>query len=188
MLESREPMAGCAVLDVFAGTGGLGIEALSRGAARAVFVDASRAAADAIRANLATAGFAGEVVTMPAARALPRLAAAGRRFAGAFLDPPYEQGWIAPTLALLDELALVEAGGWVVVEHGRDEVPADRYGALERAVQRCYGDTRIALYHVRRPANRASRADAHRSTAPQAPRARGRNSMKRTPERSHGHE
>src|SRR6187401_1016297 len=94
ILESRESSTGRAVLDLFAGAGTLGIEALSRGAAEAVFVEPSRAASEAIQDNLRTAGLDGEVLAMPADRAIKRLAAAGRRFDRVFLDPPYGEGWI----------------------------------------------------------------------------------------------
>jgi 16S rRNA (guanine(966)-N(2))-methyltransferase RsmD len=148
ILESRYPCAGVSVLDLFAGSGSLGIEALSRGAAEAVFVEPDRAAAAAIRANLRAAGFNGEVLALPAARAVATLRGQGRRFTGVFLDPPYDRGWIGPTLALLDRAALVADGGWVVVEHGRGEEPAERVGALVRRDTRRYGDTRIALFAV----------------------------------------
>ena len=152
ILESRDGCADVAVLDLFAGTGNLGIEALSRGASEAVFVDSSRAASDAIRENLRTAGFEGEVLTMPAARALGRLGAAGRRFGGVFLDPPYDRGWVHRSLVQLDQEGLVRPGGWVVVEHGREEEPDERIGALQRSDQRRYGDTRIALFTAAGPA------------------------------------
>jgi 16S rRNA (guanine(966)-N(2))-methyltransferase RsmD len=150
IVASREGCEGVAVLDLFAGTGALGIEALSRGATEAVFVEQSRAAAETIRANLTTTGFEAEVMTMPVARAIARLAGVGRRFGGVFLDPPYDRGWIDRTLALLDESGVLADGAWVVVEHGRNEQPAPRHGALVQRLQRCYGDTSIALYAVER--------------------------------------
>ncbi len=124
ILESRGACAGVEVLDLFAGTGALGIEALSRGAAGATFVESDRAAATAIRANLSAAGFEGELLTMPAARAIATLRGRGRSFGGVFIDPPYDRGWIGPTLALLEEGRIVAPGGWVVVEFGRSEEPA----------------------------------------------------------------
>jgi len=150
ILESRDGCAGTRVLDLFAGTGSLGIEALSRGAAEAVFVEPGRAAAATIRENLRAAGFGAEVMTMPAARALTALAARGRAFGGTFLDPPYDQGWVAPTLALLDGSALMVEGGWVVVEYGRHEDPPARVGALVCQLRRHYGDTGIALFACER--------------------------------------
>jgi 16S rRNA (guanine(966)-N(2))-methyltransferase RsmD len=148
MLESRYGCEGIAVLDLFAGSGNLGIEALSRGAAAAVFVENDARAVAAIRANLETAGFAGEVFLMPAARAIATLHARGRRFGGVFLDPPYDRGLVGPTLAALAGAALVEDDGWIVVEHGRDEEPAARVGTLARTDTRRYGDTRVTTFAV----------------------------------------
>jgi 16S rRNA (guanine(966)-N(2))-methyltransferase RsmD len=149
MLESRESSAGRAVLDLFAGAGTLGIEALSRGAAEAVFVEPSRAASDAIRDNLRTAGLDGEILAMPADRAIKRLAAAGRRFDRIFIDPPYGEGWIERTLTALDASDVVAEGGWVVVEYGGGEEPSSAIGRLTQELSRRYGDTQIALYHAR---------------------------------------
>ncbi len=149
MLESRYGCEGIAVLDLFAGSGSLGIEALSRGAAEVVFVEKDARAVDAVRANLRTAGFAGEVLMMPVARAIATLHARGRRFGGIFLDPPYDRGFVAPTLAALTETALVADGGWVVVEHGRDEQPNAAIGPLIRRDTRRYGDTHVSTFTVR---------------------------------------
>jgi 16S rRNA (guanine(966)-N(2))-methyltransferase RsmD len=145
MLESRYGCADVAVLDLFAGSGNLGIEALSRGAATAVFVESDARAASAIKANLETARLRGDVLVMPVARALGTLAARGRRFGGVFLDPPYDRGLIDPTLRALESAGLVDAGGWIVVEHGRNEAPADRVGTFARRDTRRYGDTRISV-------------------------------------------
>jgi 16S rRNA (guanine(966)-N(2))-methyltransferase RsmD len=146
MLESRHRWEGVAVLDLFAGSGALGIEALSRGAAEAVFVENDRTAATAIRANLHAAGVEGDVLVMPAARAVKTLAVTGRRFGGVFIDPPYHRGWVDQTLVALDEAGLVDVGGWIVVEHGRDEEPAIRGEAWARRDTRRYGDTRVTVF------------------------------------------
>lgn len=151
ILESRESSEGRTVLDLFAGAGTLGIEALSRGARAAVFVDPARAARDAIVENLAATGLVGEVLTMPADRAIKQLGASGRRFDRVFLDPPYGQGWIARTLVALDAADLVVDGGWVVVEHGRGEPAAETIGRFSRELSRRYGDTQIALYRAGTP-------------------------------------
>jgi len=155
MLESRESLDGRAVLDLFAGAGTLGIEALSRGAAEAVFVEPARAASEAIHENLRITGLVGEVLAMPAERAIKRLAAAGRRFDCVFLDPPYGEGWIGRTLVALDAADVVANGGWIVAEHGKGEDPAAVVGRFTRDVSRRYGDTSVALY--RTSATRADR-------------------------------
>ena len=148
ILESRDGCAGLKVLDLFAGAGTLGIEALSRGASEAVFVDHGRPSIDAIHANLETTGLVGEVLPMPAERGIKQLAAAGRRFDRVFIDPPYGEGWIAPTLTALDAARLVAAGGLVVVEHGRGEAAAPEVGRLVQQIARRYGDTHIAVYRA----------------------------------------
>jgi 16S rRNA (guanine966-N2)-methyltransferase len=146
MLESRAGCADRTVLDLFAGAGTLGIEALSRGAREVVFVEPSRVAAEAIHFNLQAIGFAGEVLPMTAERAIGRLAAGGRRFDLVFLDPPYGEGWIQRTLQALATARLVEAEGWVVVEHGREELAAPEVGSLVQRHATRFGDTHVALY------------------------------------------
>ncbi len=148
ILESRESSAGRTVLDLFAGAGTLGIEALSRGAGAAVFVEPSRAASEAIQENLRATGLAGEVLAMPAERAIKRLATSGRRFDRVFVDPPYGEGWVARTLAALDAADLVIEGGRVVVEHGRGEAAAAEVGRFRQELTRRYGDTHIAIYRA----------------------------------------
>lgn len=148
ILESRESSEGRVVLDLFAGAGTLGLEALSRGAREAVFVDSARAASEAIEANLATTRLVGEVLAMPVDRAIKQLAASGRRFDRVFLDPPYGMGWIERTLTALDAGDLVVDGGWVVVEHGRGEPAARTVGRFSQELSRSYGDTHIALYRA----------------------------------------
>jgi 16S rRNA (guanine(966)-N(2))-methyltransferase RsmD len=148
ILESRDGCTGRRVLDLFAGAGSLGIEALSRGAAEAVFVDPARSAAEAIRGNLEMTGLSGDVMTMPAERAIKQLAAGGRRFDLVFLDPPYGEGWIGRTLAALDASRLVTDGGVVVAEHGRGEAAEATVGALVMDLARRYGDTHVAVYRA----------------------------------------
>jgi 16S rRNA (guanine(966)-N(2))-methyltransferase RsmD len=148
ILESRESSNGRVVLDLFAGAGTLGIEALSRGAVEAVFVEPAREASDAIRENLRAAGFEAEVLAMPADRAIKRLAAARRRFDRVFMDPPYGEDWVERTLVALDGADLVSEGGRVVVEHGRGEEPAPVVGRFARELERRYGDTTVSVYRV----------------------------------------
>jgi 16S rRNA (guanine966-N2)-methyltransferase len=119
-----------AVLDLFAGSGAMGIEALSRGAARATFVDQDIAARQAIEANLATCGLAeaAEVVAAPAERFL---AGEGqqRRWGLALLDPPYDyDGWPELLLDLRAAVAVLEAPKPVEPPFGWEVVRAKRYG------------------------------------------------------------
>ena len=143
MLVSVE---GARVLDLFAGTGALGIEALSRGAASAVFVERDRAALASLRANLAGLDLAeplAQVRERDALLAVQGAVTAGERFDLVFLDPPYA---LAETLApkLADALAgLVARDGRAVVESGR-RAPLPLPLPLER--ERRYGDTSIRIH------------------------------------------
>lgn len=136
------------VLDLFAGAGGLGIEALSRGAASAVFVDASRAAARTVRANLAALGLddVTRVVIADAARALGDLERGGAAFDWIFVDPPYATELAEQALRRLGGGALVRPGAVVVVEHDRRRALDQAYGALELRDRRRYGDTEVSFY------------------------------------------
>lgn len=140
-------LQGAAVLDLFAGSGALGIEALSRGAESLVCVERSRRCAAVLRANLESLGVAAEsrVLESDALRALRRLGAAGERFDLVLIDPPYASDAAGRALAALIETRVLVPGAMVVVESGRCHAcPVPR--GLERVDQRRYGDTRITRY------------------------------------------
>ncbi|MGE5528219.1 MAG: 16S rRNA (guanine(966)-N(2))-methyltransferase RsmD [Patescibacteria group bacterium] len=141
-------VAGATVLDLFAGTGGLGIEALSRGASRAIFVERDRRAGDLIRRNLAMLGLGSgeaEVRGEPVADALAALAACGCRFDLVLADPPYGAGAARDTLASLARGGLVSPGGLAVLEHAaKESIPApDGMILVDR---RGYGDTALSFF------------------------------------------
>lgn len=130
-------------LDLYAGSGALALEALSRGCARAVCVEQDARALEALRRNADACGFAGRVelvrAELPGGLArLPR-----GRFALAFVDPPYAEG-PEPVLAGLGDLLV--PGGTAVAEHDARRPPADRFGTLLRVDQRFYGGTGISIY------------------------------------------
>ncbi len=106
---------GARVLDLFAGTGQLGIEALSRGAERAVFIDSRREAAQLVRDNLALTGLAGRAQVL-CGDALGYLSSAQTRFDLVFLDPPYASGLLEQALARITQGDLVAPGGLIVAE------------------------------------------------------------------------
>ena len=122
-------LSGAAVLDVFGGTGALGLEAASRGAARVVIIEKARAAQSAIRANIAACGSPGsvELLTMPWTRAFARLETQGLRFDYVFVDPPYRSGQYAPVLAALRSHHLLAEGALVVLESDT-ELPHEETG------------------------------------------------------------
>ena len=141
-----------AVLDLFAGTGALGLEALSRGAARAVFVERDPPALAALRRNIRELGVEErtQVVAADVATALRRLAADKQvQFSWVFLDPPYRQE-VEAVLAELGSDELLAPGAVVVVEHDRRHRPPGSVSAsvagLFLADRRTYGDTELSFY------------------------------------------
>lgn len=144
------PPPGARVLDLYAGAGGLGLEALSRGATAAVFVDEAAAAYRCIRENADRLGFGerARVVKAPVQAALARLAATGQRFEWIFADPPYATDEAARTVAALGgpHAALLAPGAVLVVEHDRRRPPPERAGVLARTDIRVYGDTAVSFY------------------------------------------
>ncbi|HUI24845.1 MAG TPA: pantetheine-phosphate adenylyltransferase [Candidatus Kryptonia bacterium] len=149
ILGSRVDLEGAEVLDLFAGSGALGIEALSRGARGVVFVEERRAAIRALQQNLDACKFAAlsRVLPINTTAALRRLARDGRRFDGVLLDPPYREGLVATTLEQLIAAAIVRPGGWIAVEHHLDE-PPPRLATLHLTQTRRYGKTAVTLLRV----------------------------------------
>jgi 16S rRNA (guanine966-N2)-methyltransferase len=141
---------GVRVLDLFAGTGALGIEALSRGAAAGVFVEDHPESLKVLRRNLADLGLADRTTVwpLPVNTALKQLAGRGEPFGLAFLDPPYGGGAAAAALSTLAGLPLLASGARVVVEHSRRETLPEACGGLTRLTLRRYGDTQVAFYFM----------------------------------------
>jgi 16S rRNA (guanine966-N2)-methyltransferase len=141
------PLEGAEVLDLYAGSGAMGLEALSRGAARAVFVEDDRAACRAIERNLDRLRLTGAaVVCDDALRALSADALAGRRYDLVLVDPPYEQ-WpeLERRLGRALERVLADEGLLVVETAARVEPRLP----LELRTSRRYGSARLTLYHRR---------------------------------------
>ena len=136
----REALEGAAVLDAFAGTGALGLEALSRGAATATFIERDRAALAALRANIAACWAQARCTVLPADALRPPPGAACRIV---FLDPPYAQD------ALPRAVAALRDGGWladralIVGELGRDEALPDLGNLL---TERAHGAARVGVW------------------------------------------
>lgn len=112
----REAVEGASVLDAFAGTGALGLEALSRGAASAVFIENDPKALLALRKNVAAADGKGRVVAGDVLRPPP-----GRPCTLVFLDPPYGSGLILPAVAALRRTGWMAPAALVIAELGREE-------------------------------------------------------------------
>jgi 16S rRNA (guanine(966)-N(2))-methyltransferase RsmD len=135
-------------LDLFAGAGGVGLEALSRGAAHATFVERDARAVAALRANIDALGVAGltRVVRGDAVAELDRLARAGERFDLVFLDPPYDAGAVDATLARLGAADVVTAGALVIAQHFTKRAPAAATGALSAFRTRRFGETTLTFF------------------------------------------
>jgi 16S rRNA (guanine966-N2)-methyltransferase len=142
-------MTGFRVLDLFAGTGALGIEALSRGAKEAVFVDHLPEALQLIRKNLALCGYEGRSTFLrkdlsrglPVGQGLMQPA-----FDVVFADPPYRKGFLVSVLQGLSGLRLLSPNGAFVAETAREESLPENAGDLLVAKDRVYGDTRVFIY------------------------------------------
>ena len=139
----RELVDGATVLDAFAGTGALGLEALSRGAARAAFIEKDRAALASLRANIANCGAeaqaASQVIAGDAGKPPRPLHPASL----VFLDPPYGSGLLAPALAALDAAGWFAPGALICTELGaKDPIPETRFETL---ADRSHGKARLLV-------------------------------------------
>ena len=143
--------SGARVLDLFAGTGALGIEALSRGAASSVFVERATGPLTALRLNIEACGFGerAEVRRGDALRVLTGLAQGERRFDLVFLDPPYGEGLVRRALGALTRSELLADGACLAVEMAAaGDDPGEDAEALSLEKTRRYGETTIRLYRA----------------------------------------
>jgi 16S rRNA (guanine966-N2)-methyltransferase len=143
------PLSPDGVLDLFAGTGALGIEALSRGASHATFVERDHRALAALHRNLREFDLLdrARVLDTSVAVALQRLSEDGSaKFTWVFVDPPYASGDASSALALLSGGQILADGAVVIVEHDRHNLPTERVGAIEMVDRRFYGDTGLSFY------------------------------------------
>jgi len=137
-------------LDLFCGTGSVGLEALSRGAREAVFVDRSEAACAIVGRNLAELGLTeqAKVVTADFAEAIDGLARRGRRFDLAFVGPPYDRGLEASALDRLGDGRILAPDAVVVSEVRKGTAIHDRHDRLARIDTRTYGDNVLAFFRL----------------------------------------
>jgi 16S rRNA (guanine966-N2)-methyltransferase len=135
-------------LDLFAGTGAVGIEALSRGAHRVTFVDSSRAAVAVIRENLKSLGIVEEfgILAYKAQRALREL---DKSFDYIFIDPPYaKHDLYEETLAFVGGSGLLRPNSVVIVEHDKRFDPGETAGTLQRSRSLVQGDSALSFYSL----------------------------------------
>ncbi len=139
-----DPVTGANVVDLFAGAGALGLEALSRGAARALFVDDGAEARALLRANIEALGLGG--VTRIFCRDATKLGAAplGEQFSLAFLDPPYGKDLATPALTALVDGGWLAPGAVVIIEESA-KTQIDLPSSLMREDERRYGDTQFVF-------------------------------------------
>ncbi len=140
-------MPGSRVLDLFAGSGAMGLEALSRGAAFALFNDASIESIGMIRTNIARLGYAdkSQIFNYDCIAAIERLTRAGEKFDFVFVDPPYRAGVYKDVLKLLSENGLMRRDGRIVVERA-NEIGLSPVAGLTLTRQKRYGRTTIEVY------------------------------------------
>jgi 16S rRNA (guanine(966)-N(2))-methyltransferase RsmD len=143
----RMEMEGKVVLDLFAGTGNLGIEALSRGAERTIFVEKKEQAIRLIQKNLAQFGLEerSEVLPKDTNRAIGILRQRGESFDLILMDPPYEKGWIQRTLRKLNSHPIYHGDSVLVIEHTRREPLPQPLEGWSLIRQRQIGDTLISF-------------------------------------------
>lgn len=141
---------GADVLDVYAGTGNLGIEALSRGAGSAVFIDKSQECSLVIKDNLTHTKLSdrASVIMGDVFSTLNKISKNNKKFDIIFLDPPYNKNLVGETLKCIAESDIIKPEGVIVAEHDiDDEVPEELDGLL-RYRQQKYGDTVISFYRA----------------------------------------
>ncbi len=134
---------GAQVLDLFAGSGQLGIEALSREAAFCTFVDKSKDSLDVVRDNLTHCKLSG-LARIENSDSINFLKLTPQRFDIALLDPPYRQGLIDKVMPMLDRV--MNDGAVVVCEHEREYLPAEEYGSMRLRKRYRYGKIMLSVY------------------------------------------
>jgi 16S rRNA (guanine(966)-N(2))-methyltransferase RsmD len=136
------------VLDLFSGTGSFGIEALSRGADLAVFIDKSPECAAIIKDNLnhtklseKASVYKGEVIDV-----LSRSIAGSRKFDIVFMDPPYSKNIVVETMDFISKNDIINDNGLVIAEYSANDTVSERFGNFLRIDSRKYGKTIISFY------------------------------------------
>ena len=151
VLASAGKLDGAIFVDLFAGTGSIGIEALSRGAKQVYFVESGKKAARVIRANLQSLGITefADVYERPAADALRLMGESEVRPDVIFLDPPYKlQGAYAQVLRIVAQTGIISEAGIVVAEHEKRFDPGEGEGHLRRYRRLDQGDSSLSFYRM----------------------------------------
>lgn len=138
------------VLDLFAGTGSLGIECLSRGASKCVFVDKSKESMAIVKSNIKKARVENESITMNIdfKSAILSLGNKGEKFNIIFMDPPYYKNMFEDALSMVDQNNLLEEDGVIVVEHDTKDSFPENIGRLYKSRDKKYGKTTLTFYKM----------------------------------------
>ncbi|OPJ56920.1 16S rRNA (guanine(966)-N(2))-methyltransferase RsmD [Alkalithermobacter paradoxus] len=136
------------VLDLFCGTGSLGIECLSRGANMCTFVDNGKESINLLRENLKNTKFTdkSEVIFADAIGGINKLSVKRDRFDIIFMDPPYLKNLIVPALEEISKRELLEEDGIILVEHDIKDILPEKVENLVRYREKKYGNTNISFY------------------------------------------
>ncbi|KMT21468.1 16S rRNA (guanine(966)-N(2))-methyltransferase RsmD [Clostridium cylindrosporum] len=136
------------VLDLFGGTGNLGLEALSRGANQCIFVEQNKKAYNTLRENISDLGFGEKAVTYnkDSFSILNQLAIEGKSFNLIFLDPPYGKGYVEKSIEEIDKLNLLEEDGLIVSEYDNVDNVSEKIGNFEVYRTEKYGRVRISFW------------------------------------------
>ncbi|MCT4565049.1 MAG: 16S rRNA (guanine(966)-N(2))-methyltransferase RsmD [Maledivibacter sp.] len=137
------------VLDLFSGTGNLGIESISRGASKAYLIEKNRKCFDVIKDNVMKTKFDDkiEILIKDASSALKIFGKIGEKFDIIFMDPPYLKGFIIPCLEEINNLHLLSIDGLIVIEHDIKDIIPENIGYLVKFKEKKYGATMISFYH-----------------------------------------
>jgi len=139
---------GAGVLDIYAGTGSIGIEALSRGADFAVFVDKSNECSRIIRENLVNTKLIDKasVITGDIFITLNKISKNNKKFDIIFLDPPYKKNLVVETLKCIEKNAIIKPEGIIIAEHSFDDGIQEEIGGYKRYRCQKYGITAISFF------------------------------------------
>lgn len=138
------------VLDLFSGTGGIGIEAISRGAEKVYFVDNNKNSYELTKHNVKISNLqdSAVILNMEAESALLKFEKQGLKFDMIFLDPPYNKGIVQKILQQLEKYNIMQDKGIVIVETDRDEETPEKLGKFFKLKEKSYSSTKITFYGV----------------------------------------
>lgn len=138
------------ILDLFAGTGSLGIECLSRGAKNCVFVDKSKDSINIVKSNVKKARVENEstILNVDFKDALKRLSTQNQKFDVIFMDPPYYENMFIECLKIIDKFDLLDENGIIVVEHDTKDLFEDKIGRFNKSREKKYGNTTLTFYKL----------------------------------------